>query len=85
MLHASKTCHLTKPDLQCLQRNDRAIIRQICNIKPEDVATIRSNKLLSKLEIDDLDIILREKRLRWFGHVCGAIKTACDIQIVANR
>ena len=35
-------------------------------------------------EIDDLDVILREKRLRLFGHVelsIGAIKTACDIQI----
>ena len=49
---------------------------------------IRSNKLLTKLEIDDLDIIPREKRLRWFGHVecsSGAIKTACDIQIDGKR
>ena len=48
------------------------------------MATTRSNKLLAQLEIDDLDVILREKRLRWFGHVehsSGAIKTACDIQI----
>ena len=60
---------LTRPDLQRLQRNDRAMIRQICNVKPEDVATVRSNELLARLEIDDLDVILREKRLRWFGHV----------------
>ena len=58
------------------------MIRQICSIKPEDVATVRSSKLLAKLE--DLDLILRERRLRWFGHVersSGAIRTACDIQI----
>ena len=58
------------------------MIRQICNAKSEDVASIRSNKLLPQLEIDDLDVILMEKRLRWFGHVLrssGAIKTACDI------
>ena len=30
MLHASKTWPLTKPNLQRLQRNDRAMIRQIC-------------------------------------------------------
>ena len=31
--------------------------------QPEDVATIRSNKLLAQPEIDYLDIILREKGL----------------------
>ena len=54
MLHASETLPLTKTNVQ---RNDRAMIRQICSIKPEDVATVRSNKLLAKLE--DLDLILR--------------------------
>ena len=60
MLHASETWSLTKPDLQHLQRNERAMISQICNVKPDDVA-IRSNKLLAKLEIGYLDVILREK------------------------
>ena len=55
--------------MQRLQRNDRAMIRQICSIKPEDVATVRSSELLTKLELEDLDLILRKKRLRWFGHV----------------
>ena len=31
---------------QRLQRNDRAIIRQICNVKPQDIVTIRSTELL---------------------------------------
>ena len=31
-LHASETWPLTKPNLQRLQRNDRAMIRQICNV-----------------------------------------------------
>ena len=44
MLHASETWPLTKMNLQRLQRNDRAMIRQICSIKPEDVATVRSSK-----------------------------------------
>ena len=60
------------------------MIRQICSIKPEDVATVRSSELLVKLELEDLDLILRERRLRWFGHVehySGPIRTACDIQI----
>ena len=60
------------------------MIRQICSIKPEDVATVRSSELLAKLELEDLDLILRERRLCWFGHVersSGADGTACDIQI----
>ena len=72
---------MTKTNLLRLQRNDRATIRQICSIKSEDVAKVRSSILLAKLE--DLDLILRERRLRWFGHVehsSGAIRTACDIQ-----
>ena len=51
MLHASETRPLTKTNLQRLQRNDRAMIRQICSIKLEDVATVRSSKLLAKLEL----------------------------------
>ena len=66
MLHASETWPLTRTDLQRLRPNDRAMIRQICNVKPENVATVRSNELLAPLEIDDLRVILREKRLRWF-------------------
>ena len=61
MINASETWSLTKPDQQHLQRNDRAMISQICNVKPEDVATIISNKLLVQLEIDYLNVILREK------------------------
>ena len=52
MLHTSETWPLTKRNLQC---NDRAMIRQICSIKPEDVATVSSSGLLAKLE--DLDLI----------------------------
>ena len=84
MLHASESWPLIKTNLQ---RNDRAMIRQICSIKPEDVATVRSSELLAKLELEDLDLILRE-RLRWFGHVgrsSGAIRTTCDIQIDGRR
>ena len=88
MPHASETWPLTKTNLQRLQRNDRAMIRQICSIKPEDVARVRSSELLAKLQLEDLDLILRERRLRWFGHVArssGAIRTAYDMQIDGKR
>ena len=57
------------------------MIRQICSIKPEDVATVRSSKLLAKLELEDHDLILRGRRLHWFGHVERSSGAACDINI----
>ena len=88
MLHASETWPLTKPNLECLQRNDRAMIRQVCNVRLQDVVTIRSNELLARLGIEDLDLILKERRLCWYGHVQrsnGAVKTAFYIQIEGKR
>ena len=38
--------------------------------------------------IEDLDLILKERRLRWYGHVersNGAVKTAFDIQADGKR
>ena len=81
MLHASETWPLTKTNLQHLQRNDRAMIRQICSIKPEDVATVRSSAS-GKAELEDLKLTLIERRLRWFGHVersSGAFRSVCVI------
>ena len=57
MLHTSET----KPNLHHLQQNDRAMIRQICNVKPQDIVTTRSNELLAGLGIEDLDIVLKER------------------------
>ena len=48
------------------------------------MATIRSSKLLAKFELEDLDLILRERRISWFEHAersSGAVRTACDIQV----
>ena len=44
MLYASETWPLTSPDLQRLQRNDRAMIGQICYVKPENVAILSDRR-----------------------------------------
>ena len=88
MLHASETWPLTKPSLQRLQRNDRTMIRQICSVKPQDTVNIRSTELLAWLSTEDLDLILKERRLRWYGYVelsKGAVKMAFDMQIVGKH
>ena len=58
------------------------MIRQICNIKPEDVATIRSRELAKH---EDPDLILRGKRIRRDGDgklFSGADRTTCDEDVV---
>ena len=40
--------------------------------------------LLAQLGIEDLDLILKERKLHWYGHVessKGTVKTAYDIQV----
>ena len=88
MVHASEIWPLTKPNLQHLQRNDRVMIRQVCNVKPQDIVSTRSNELLAQLCIEDLDLILKERRLCWYGHVehsNGAVKTSFDLQVDGKR
>ena len=53
-----------------------------------NTANIRSTELLAQHGTEDLDFILKERRLRWYGHVersNRAVKTAFDIQIVGKR
>ena len=59
MLHGSETSALTKVDLQRLQRNDRAMIRQVCGVKPQEVSQVRSQDLLDELGLLDLESVLR--------------------------
>ena len=53
--------------MACLRRNDRAMIRWICRVRPQD--DVSSNCLLGKLGIKDIEDVLRASRMRWLGHV----------------
>lgn len=67
MLHGSETWAPSASDVQRLRRNDRAMIRWICGAKLND--KIPSTALHQKLGIDEITLVLRARRLRWFGHV----------------
>ena len=51
MLHAAETWAMTVATLNRLRRNDRAMIRWICNVKAND--EVSSDSLLSKLGLQD--------------------------------
>ena len=61
MLHGTETWPMTSAALHRLCRNDRAMIRWICGVKPSDDPSM--DKLHAKLGICDLAILVRERRL----------------------
>ena len=86
MLHAAETWAITVPTMNRLRRNDRAMIRWICNVKATD--EVIPDSLLSKLGIQDLEVVLRTSRMRWFGHVersTGWIAQVRKIHVAAQK
>ena len=67
MLYGSETWATSASTLHRLQRNDRAMTRWICQVKPED--QVSSDLILTRLGIRDIRDLLRTGRLRWLGHV----------------
>ena len=83
-LHAAETWAMNT--LNRLRRNDRAMIRWICNVKAED--EVSSDSLLTKLGIQDLEAVLRTNGMRWFGHVersTGWIAEVRKLNVVAQK
>ena len=86
MLQAAETWAMKVDTLNRLQRNDRAMIRWICNVRAKD--EVSSDSLLTKLGIQDLDVVLRTSRMRWFGHVersTGWIAEVRKLNVVAQK
>ena len=86
MLHAAETWAMKADTLNRLRRNDRAMIRWISNVKAKD--EVSSDSLLTKLGIQDLDVVLRTGRMRWFGHVersTGWISEVRKLNVVTEK
>ena len=67
MLHASETWPMTAEDVARVVRNDHSMIRWICSKKLSDRCSI--SDLRTKLQIPNIVDVMRQKRLRWYGHV----------------
>ena len=67
MVYGSETWGTTTEIVNRLRRNDRAMTRWICQIRPEQ--EVSSEHILSILELEDIGDILSKGRLRWYGHV----------------
>ena len=72
--------------LNRLRCYDSAMICWICSVKAKD--EVSSDSLLTKLGIQDLDVVLRTSRMRWFGHVehsTGWISEVRKLNVVAQK
>ena len=67
MLHASETWAVTTEDCNRLVRNDNAMLRWICSSRLSE--RIPTAHLREMLGIPPLEDLLRQGRLRWYGHV----------------
>ena len=82
LLYASECWAPTRMDFMKLQRNDRAMIRWICNARLDD--RVSSDSLLRKLRIASLETT----RLRWFGHVersKSGIKQCTELEVEGRQ
>ena len=52
---------------QRLRATERRMLRMICGVTLKDMA--ESTVIASRVGVDDLEEHLRQKRLRWFGHI----------------
>ena len=67
MLYGSETWALRKIDESKLEINDMRMIRRICRAKLTD--RIYSEEYRKRLGLEDINSVLKKRRLRWFGHV----------------
>ena len=86
MLHTSETWPLTKPNHQRLQQNDRAMIRQICNVKLQTLSPPDPMSYLCGLALRNLTSFCRREGSAgmdiWNAPVVNsAVKTAFDLHV----
>ena len=79
MLHGVETWPMSSKALQRLRRNDRAMVRWICRAKSTDASM---DDLHAKLGLWDIAVQVRERRLRWYGHV---MRSSGEINTVRKR
>ena len=67
MLHGSETWPVRKENVVALQRAEMRMVRWMCGTKLKDRFSSRESR--ERLGIDDIALVLQQKRLLWYGHV----------------
>jgi len=67
MLYGSETWVMKKDTESKLIRNENQMLRWMCGVKLLDKISCR--ELRSRLGLESIEVVMRRRRLRWFGHV----------------
>jgi len=67
MKYGSETWPMKMEDIQHLQRAEIMMVRWMCGVTLRDRVT--SDELLSLMKVNAVFEVVRQNRLRWFGHV----------------
>ena len=67
MLYGSGTWAMNRDNEVRIERNEKKMIRWMAGVKLTD--RIRNSCLRERLGLEDIQLVLRKRRLRWFGHV----------------
>ena len=67
LTYGAKTWVMKAGVFQRLRATERRMLRMICGVTLKDM--VESTMIASSVGVDDLEERLRQKRLRWFGHI----------------
>ena len=67
LTYGAETWAMKAVVFQRLQATERRMLRMICRVKLKDM--VESTVIALRVGVDDLEEHLRQKRLRWFGHI----------------
>ena len=67
LMYGAETWVMKAGVFQRLRATERRMLRMICGVTLKDI--VESAVIASRVEVDDLEEHLRQKRLRWFGHI----------------
>ena len=67
LTYGTETWAMKESNLQSLERTEQMMVRWMCGVSLKD--TKRSVDLYSLLGVQSVDEVVRQGRLRWFGHV----------------
>ena len=87
MVYGSETWPMRAEELRRLERAERMMIRWMCGVTLKD--RCKSEELRKRLDVEDVGDVVRNSRLRWFGHLerkdVGDRTSACRNIVVAGN
>ena len=88
LTYGAETWAMKAGVFQRLRATERRMLRMICGVTLKDM--VESTVIASRVGVNDLEEHLRQKRLRWFGHIVRRdeeveIKKVFELKIEGQR